>query len=156
MGRKKGEADEGTMDAPAGGEGGEKKSVRAYWKSLLTAHPAWLNQRSNTKLYEQYLLDHPDEKEVPLKAKQGLSTIKTQLRNEYKTRKKERKAAEGTVPTPVAPKKGSRSNQALEQLEERIDDLLSHTKSLGHEGLERVIASLRTARNSLIVLLAQG
>lgn len=156
MGRKKAEDGDAPMDEAPGGDGGEKKSVRAYWKSLLNAHPAWLFQRSNTKLYEQYLLDHPDETEVPVKARQGLSTIKTQMRNEHKARKKERKAAEGTVPTPTTPKKAGRAGQALEELEGRIDDLLAETRALGQEGLERVIASLRTARNALIVMLDKG
>jgi hypothetical protein len=139
------------------GKKGGKQTVRGYWVKLLNAHPAWLTGRSNEKLFEQYLKDHPGEKEVPQKAKQGLSTVKSIMRKERKTRKKGRTAgaAHDSAPATTAPRK-TRSTPALEQLEERLDDVLALAKSLDNEKLDRVIHNLRTARNAVVVLLSEA
>lgn len=148
-----------TMDS------GRKKTVRQYWIEVLTAHPSWLQERSNERLFKEFLKDHPEFDEVPTKARQGLSTVKSLMRKEFKDRKRGRKAdaAEtdsGTVASATAatgaPRTRGRSNSALEALEERIDDVLTQAKSTEGVELAQVVQLLKAARNSVIVLLHKG
>jgi hypothetical protein len=158
MGRKKASAS-GDATQTNGAEGGGKQSIRQYWIGLLNEHPAWLSSRSNDRLYKKYLEDHPGETEVPKNWQQGLSTVKTGLRKDRKKRKKGRTAAasveNGTHAATAVHRKAPRSAHSLEQLEERIDEVLSLAKTLGHDGLDRVISNLKTARNAVIVMMAR-
>ncbi len=139
-------------------EAGQPRTTRQYWIAVLRAHPSWLRERSNDKLYKQYLEDHPEVDEVPLKARQGLSTVKSQLRKGYKERKRGRKEStpdNGTpLPPPTAPSRArSRSTEELEHLEERIDAVLTQAKNLDNDELDHVVKLLKTARDAVIVLL---
>jgi len=164
MGRKKaaGADDSGaetealTNDEAGSAEPGKKKTIRQYWIALLTKHPSWLHERSNDRLFEEYLKDHPDVSAVPQNAKQGLSTVKSMMRKERKERKRGRKSAEEDgMPAPTARPRG-RGAAALAELEERIDDVLALARATdGVEGTH-VVQSLKAARNAVIVLLHKG
>src|SRR5437016_2314184 len=65
--------------------GGE--SISGYFKAIFVEKPALLKQRSNAELFERWLKDHPGHKEVPLTVKQGLSNIKSALRNKKRGKK---------------------------------------------------------------------
>lgn len=150
--------EEGTMEPE------KKQTIRQYWIEVLTAHPSWLQKRSNDELFDEYLKDHPGESEVPKSAKQGLSTVKSQLRKEFKDRKRGRKAsavssengssAPTSSPTPVRTR--GKGASALEKLEEQIDDVLTLAKSTEGAELRQVVQMLKAARNAVIVLLHQG
>src|SRR5262245_25010530 len=129
MGRKKASAPGDATQTNSGEGSGGKQSIRQYWIGLLNEHPAWLSSRSNDRLYKKYLEDHPGEKEVPKNWQQGLSTVKTGLRKDRKKRKKGRTAtaaaAENGTHATAVHRKAPRSTHSLEQLEERIDEVLS-------------------------------
>lgn len=151
--------EEGTMEPE------KKQTIRQYWIEVLTAHPSWLHKRSNDELFDEYLKDHPGESEVPKSAKQGLSTVKSQMRKEFKERKRGRKASavpteNGTSAPATSPATATRTRgkgvSALEKLEEQIDDVLTLAKSTEGAELRQVVQLLKAARNAVIVLLHQG
>jgi hypothetical protein len=114
-----------------------------------------LNERSNERLFKQYLKDHPGVDEVPQNAKQGLSTVKSLMRKQRGERKRGRKAAasENGSSAPAAPRPRGRGVSALEHLEEQIDEVLALARAT--DGLEatQVVRYLKSARNAIIVLL---
>lgn len=147
-----------TTDEAGSAEPGKKKTIRQYWIALLTKHPSWLHERSNDRLFEEYLKDHPDVSAVPQNAKQGLSTVKSMMRKERKERKRGRRAeGENGAAAPASPgRPRGRGVAALEHLEERIDDVLALARTTdGVEGTH-VVQSLKAARNAVIVLLHKG
>src|ERR1700675_2952530 len=74
----------------AGKQNGE--SVAGYFRGLHKENPGLFRERSNDKLLQRWLQDHPGVKEVPKNVKTGLANIKSVLRS--KKRKKVAKKAE--------------------------------------------------------------
>jgi hypothetical protein len=142
-------------------------SIQGYFRKLLAGHPEWVKERSNEAIYEKWLADHPGETEVPQGVKNGLSNVKSALRSKAKTAQKTRgrprkvAAAEPSYPdsTPtsiaVVRKAGLNKFEALEALEEQIDECLSVAKSLGKEELHSVIVFLRRARNAVVLKMGE-
>ncbi|MCX7702004.1 MAG: hypothetical protein N2039_14100 [Gemmataceae bacterium] len=138
-------------------EGGE--SIQGYFRQILNENPKLLKQRSNEELYRRWLADHPDEKEVPERVKQGLANLKSLLRKRSRRMKKVRVQSNGheaTAPVALtvtkAPPRPSSAN--LFKLEAQIDEALLTARSMDPTGLDDVIKLLRSARNKVIVRLA--
>jgi hypothetical protein len=142
-------------------------SIQGYFRQLLADHPEWVAERSNDPIFKRWLADHPGFTEVPQGVKNGLSNVKSALRNKVRTVKKARGrprkvvAAAGPyeAPTPVAARapvvsKAAKAD-ALEALEEQIDECLSVAKGLGKEDLEQVIIFLRRARNAVVLKMGE-
>jgi hypothetical protein len=128
------------------------ESVSGYFRKIFAENPKLLRSRSNKKLYQRWLADHPGETQVPDRVKTGLANLKSLLR-----RKKGRKAR-ASQPTPepaeAAPEPFIDTTAlALEELEDSIDECLTLAKALDREGLESVIQHLRRARNEVVVRL---
>ena len=66
------------MTTEGGTDAGE--NISAYWKGVFARHPELLKPRSNAELYRIYVSEHPGQAEVPKSARQGLSNVKTTLR----------------------------------------------------------------------------
>jgi ketosteroid isomerase-like protein len=139
-------------------------SIQGYFRQVLADHPQWVEMRSNDPIFAQYLADHPGESEVPQGAKNGLSNVKSSLRNKVRKAKKGRGrprkvVAAGTThaaPTAVAAKtKVSRTMEALEALEEQIDDCLSVARHLGKEDLHQVCLFLKRARSAVVMKMGE-
>jgi hypothetical protein len=139
--------------------------VASYFKKIFKENPKLLRGRSNKELLERWLLDHPDEKEVPQKVKANLSNVKSVLRKQGRKAGRPKKSAgdmSGQTGAEMAgqsaPKQAAATNNTptslMEQLEEKIDDCLSLAKSLDRDRLSHVISMLRHARN--LVVWEQG
>src|SRR5262245_32199842 len=139
---------------------GKGESTQGYFRSIFKENPKLLKQRSNDELFERWLKDHPGEKEVPQKVKQGLSNLKSVLRNRRKKRRKlkEETAGVGTGNgmTGAIRESGPKGTNALVRLESQIDDALLSARQIDSAGLEAVIGLLRSARNRVIVQLGAG
>src|SRR5260221_2348177 len=134
------------------GLGGE--SVQGYFRGVFKENCKLIWERSNDVLFERWLRDHPGEKEVPERVKQGLSNLKTILRKKLARRgrrKKEEEAAVAANGTPVAPP--GPAVRGLDRLEAQIDDALALAKHLDRDRLHDVIRLLRSARNRVVVML---
>jgi hypothetical protein len=144
-------------------------SIQGYFRAILADRPDLVAMRSNEAIFEKWLADHPGHTEVPQQVKNGLSNVKSALRNKVRSGKKKRgrprKSAVSTEPfaaatsTPVAARapvvsKLTRSD-ALESLEEQIDECLSVAKRLDKEDLEKVIVFLRRARNAVVLIMGE-
>ena len=135
----------------------EGESTAGYFREVFKENPGWLKERSNDKLLQKWLMDHPGEKEVPTKVKSNLSNIKSVLRS--KKRKKVAKVATGSQPPSSAPQvkvaRVATGGTKLEALELQIDECLISARHLDKEGLHDVIAMLRKARNTVVWKLGQ-
>src|SRR5262245_10458000 len=132
------------------------ESVQGYFRKIFDDNPKLLKQRSNDELYERWLRDHPGETEVPIKVRQGLSNLKSVMRNRRRRRKRLQSAelvAAGAPGRRGRPPGGPRGASALIQLESQIDEALVRARQMESMGLEDVIRLLRTARNRVIVQL---
>jgi hypothetical protein len=134
---------------------GGEESIQGYFRKLLDENPKLIKQRNNDELYRRWLADHPDQKEVPDRVKQGLANLKSLLRR--RARRRQRAGAsnghESTAPSIVV-KPTARPINNLFRLEAQIDDALLTARSLDPQGLDDVIKLLRSARNKVIVRLA--
>ncbi len=138
----------------------ESESIQGYFRPILMEDPKkYLSKqnRDNKELYDRWLQDHPEQKEVPASVKNSLNNLKSQLRKKLKLRKLKKEGGRGTpkasaaVETAVAsPARGPRRANTLEVLESQIDGCMDFAKSLDREGLEDVIEILRQARNQVI------
>jgi len=146
--------------APQAGarNGAQGDSVSAYFRQVFKANPAWLKNRSNAAVLDQWLSDHPGHSEVPLKIRQNLANIKSVLRKKLRMRKKPGRKPKAEAPAAevvvVAVPEVSVPN-ALEMLEESIDNCLTVARNLAPEELENVIKLLRRARNEVVWKLGQ-
>jgi len=128
-------------------EAAPAENISAYFRRVFHENPKLLKGRSNEELLKRWLADHPGEKEVPKSVKNGLQNVKGILRSKGRKRKAARAAAAPVrkeSPRP-SPRKGH-----LEQLEERIDEVLTLARSFEQEGLESVVIHLRRARNEVV------
>jgi hypothetical protein len=128
-------------------------SVSGYFKALFRENPGLLKSTSNEDIFERWLKDHPEEKEVPDRVKGILFNVKSKLRKRGARRGRPRKEAEPTVegqPAAAAPVRRP-ATRGLDSLEERIDDCLTLARSLDRDGLGAVIDLLRRARNGVVV-----
>ncbi len=151
----------GTGNGAAGrSRGGSSESVMGYFRPILLEDPKLLRTRSNAKLLQRWLDDHPDEKEVPNRVKQGLSNIKSHLRNKLRKRKGRKAQAEVTEqaapPAGAAPWEVSHpAAKELEGLEVQIDDCMTLAKNIDRSELDNVINLLRRARNQVVWKIGQ-
>jgi hypothetical protein len=135
---------------------GEAGSIQGYFRPIFAENPRLLKQRSNDALYERWLRDHPGEKEVPLRVKQGLSNLKSVLRNRRRRRRRVRGAEPAAADVGLmrrASAGGTRGGNALVRLESQIDEALVLARQLESQALDDVIRLLRSARNRVIVQL---
>jgi hypothetical protein len=134
---------------PNGGE-----SVSGYFRKVFAESPKLLKTRSNDEVLQRWLKDHPGEKEVSAPVRNSLMNVKSLLRKKGRKRvrrqEEEREKATGVKPAPR-----TKVANALEELEEHIDDCLTVAKLLDREGLDHVIRLLRQARNEVVWKLGQ-
>jgi hypothetical protein len=136
------------------------ETVAGYFRRVFKKNPGWLKERSNDKLLQKWLADHPGEKAVPTTVKANLANLKSVLRS--KKRKKVARVAEASEPaaTPAAtpPVKVARVPTGitkLDALELQIDECLIAARHFDRAGLHDVIAMLRRARNAVVWKIGQ-
>src|ERR1700747_2060583 len=87
----------GTNDpTPAGGE-----TTAGYFRKVFQENPKLLTERSNKKLLQRWLADHPGETTVPKKVKANLANLKSVLRS----KKRSKVAARAQQAQPAGEKK---------------------------------------------------
>ena len=143
--------------AKAKGDGRPKpngESVSAYFRKVFEEAPKLLKTRSNDEVLQRWLKDHPGETAVPPQVRNSLMNVKSLLRKRGRKRARaqdeERERATGVKAAPR-----TKVANALEELEEHIDDCLTVAKLLDREGLDHVIRLLRQARNEVVWKLGQ-
>jgi hypothetical protein len=146
---------EGNNMARKSNSGGE--SIAGYFRKVFEDNPGWLKERSNDKLLQKWLADHPGVTEAPTQVKKGLGKIKSILRS--KKRKKVARLATESQPASQQPQarvaRVATGGSKLEALEFQIDECLIAARHLDREGLHEVIAMLRRARNAVVWKLGQ-
>jgi hypothetical protein len=137
--------------------GNETESLSSYFNKIFDEQPKLLWERSNQALLDRYLMDHPDETEVPARVKTNLANIKSVRRKKSRKKGRKAKAVEPVVTwlEAEAVPEIDPTIAALEQLEEHIDEGLSLAKQIDREELEEVITLLRRARNAVVWKLGQ-
>jgi hypothetical protein len=133
-------------------------SVSGYFKAIFKENLGLLKSSSNEEIFERWLKDHPQEKEVPDRVKGILFNVKSKLRNKLgakrgRPRREEHLTGEGQ-PGEVAVIRRPAA-RGLASLEERIDDCLTLARDIDREGLASVIDLLRKARNGVVVKQGQ-
>jgi hypothetical protein len=129
----------------------QSESVAGYFRKVFRENPKLLKERSNDELYRRWLADHPGHEEVPAKVKANLQNIKSVLRVKRAKRKAAKQgpaAAQPQAQTALSPRR--LPAKGLQQLEERIDEVLGLARGMGREGLQDVIGILRRARNGVV------
>jgi hypothetical protein len=144
-------------DPASSGNAQPGESIAGYFRKVFKDNPSWLMERSNDKLLQKWLADHPDLNEVSNSVKKGLGKIKSILRSK-KRKKVARLATEHQPPSLQPPAKVARvatGGSKLEALELQIDECLIAARHLDREGLHDVIAMLRKARNAVVWKIGQ-
>jgi hypothetical protein len=131
------------------------ESIAGYFRKVFAESPKLLKTRSNEKLLDRWLADHPDEKKVPDSVKSSLSNITSVLRSKKRKRRKAKAAAAEIAAGPAVVAVKTPKASVLESLEEKIDDCLTAARNLDKDGLEDVIRLLRKARNAVVWKLGQ-
>jgi hypothetical protein len=131
-----------------------------YFRKILEENPKLLKTRSNDKLLQRWLEDHPGETEVPNRVKQGLSNIKSHLRKKRRGRSGRKAQAESVeVAAPAAGQAPWETShpaaKELEGLEVQIDDCITLAKNIDRSELDNVIDLLRRARNQVVWKIGQ-
>jgi hypothetical protein len=144
-----------TNAAPESTDGRAPKSgpVSGYFRDLFTASPEFLEGRSNEKILERWLADHPGETEVPKPVRSSLANMKSIMRS--KTRKSTARKQKNGNESGTKPVSQSVAVRALEKLEQQIDECLTIARHQDREGLDSVINLLRRARNAVVWKIGQ-
>lgn len=132
----------------------EPENISGYFRKIFTENPKLLKSRTNDELLDRWLADHPGEKEVPLRVKQGLANVKSVLRSKRRKRRAKLATEDAASAGTVAVKRPTSRNGMI-VLEEQIDECLSAARMMDDEGLENVIQLLRQARNEVVWKMGQ-
>jgi hypothetical protein len=126
------------------------ENISAYFRNVFTEKPQWLKQKSNEDLLARYRADHSmsSDAEVSKSVKQSMANVKSLMRHGDKAASgkpavKHMRSGPYHLPTVFG-------KVTLETLEDLIDECLSSAKSIDRDGLEKVIRSLRSARNAVV------
>ena len=140
----------GNNGAGAAGAG-DSGSVMGYFRELFKQNPRWLGERSNERLVQRWLQDHPGETEMPASVRNALANVKSRLRKQRRGRRRKQEEADAGTPAarPTKPLRG------LEALEVQIDECLTLARSIDREGLDDAIRDLRRARNAVVWKIGQ-
>jgi hypothetical protein len=136
------------------GKANGAESVSAYFRKVFDESPKLLKTRSNDEVLQRWLKDHPGETEVPRQVRNSLMNVKSVLRKRGRKRGRRQEEAREKA-TGVKPAPRTKVANALEELEEHIDDCLTVAKLLDRQGLEHVIRLLRQARNEVVWKIGQ-
>jgi hypothetical protein len=130
------------------------ESMAGYFRKLFAEDRKLLKERSNEKILQRWLADHPEQTEVPQSVKASLANTKSVLRS--KGRKKVAGRKQKAVPEgqPKAARVPTGSSK-LEALEHQIDECLILARYTDRDGLTDVIDLLRRARNKVVWKLGQ-
>jgi hypothetical protein len=128
------------------------ETTSGYFRRIFKENPKLLKKGTNAELFERWLKDHPDHKEVPDNVKAIAHNLKSVLRKKRRQRRAEKAQATpvASAPTALAPVVSRKAGRGLEQLEAQIDDCLTSARSMDREGLGPIIELLRKARNEVI------
>jgi hypothetical protein len=131
-------------------KGRKKENVSAYFRGVFQEKPQWLRQKSNDDLLARYKADHsmPSSAEVSKSVKQTMANVKSLMRNSADVASGKptvKHIGTGQYYLPLTLGKVS-----MEKLEELIDECLASAKSIDREGLDKVIRTLRAARNAVV------
>lgn len=146
-----GEGSDSNGQSNQGPEGGAGKETTAgYFRKIFQETPRLLYERSNKKLLQRWLEDHPGHTVVPKKVKANLANLKSVLRSH----KRSRVAARAQKKQPVGQQHkvatAPTGDTQLEHLEHQIDECLILAKGIDRDALHSIIAHLRQARNEVV------
>jgi hypothetical protein len=134
------------------------ENMSAYFRTVFTDQPQWLDQKSNDDVVARYRADHGmgATADVGQSVKQTMANMKSIMRKEARGGSKV-KARRGRPPKAVAlaTMPAPTGKPRLETLEELIDDCMVVAKGLDRDGLDHVIRLLRHARNGIVWKMGQ-
>jgi hypothetical protein len=133
------------------GDGAEKETTAGYFRKVFKENPHLLKERSNKKLLQRWLADHPGETAVPKSVKANLANLKSVLRSKKRSKVAARaqlKQDPGQAPQKVA--RVPTGDTQLELLEHQIDECLILAKTIDRDVLASIISHLRQARNETV------
>jgi hypothetical protein len=126
------------------------ENMSGYFRAFYEKNHNQIWKRSNKAVIDQWLADHPAQKQFPDNARVALQNVKGLLRSKKKKRGRPRKdAVAGAAPVAKPIKAPAR---LLEGLEDRLDDCLGMLRSAAGEGLNKIVSHLKAARRSVIIL----
>jgi hypothetical protein len=125
------------------------ETIAGYFRKVFAKKPPLLKGRSNDELLKQWLADHPGEKEVPNRVKQGLQNVKSVLRSRGRKTTKAAEARQAAASPSMPPAKKAPPSK-LEGLEEHIDECLTLAKIIDRDTLHDFVQHLRRARNLVV------
>ncbi len=142
--------------APAGPASpeGPPASVAGYFRTLFKENPKLLKETSNQKLLDRWQADHPGQA-VTKSIRNNLANLKSVLRSKKRKRTGGRPAETTGGANQGRAATRSRGGNALEALEQQIDECLTLARTEDREGLESVISLLRRARNAVVWKMGQ-
>ena|ERR1051326_7472945 len=124
-----------------------KPSMLGIFKQYFQAHPEWLRTRSNDAVLAQFKADHPST-EVSTKIKQAMFNAKNWARKGKNVHRRRRRKVEAIQAAIKAPQ---RRPDALQLLENQVDECLAMARTIGRETISDVIDHLHRARNRLVI-----
>jgi hypothetical protein len=142
------------MAKAKGGQPNGGESVSGYFRKVFDESPGLLKTRSNDEVLQRWLKDHPGEKEVSAQVRNSLMNVKSLLRKKGRKRvRRQEEERERATGVKAAPR--TKVANALEELEEHIDECLTAAKVLDQQGFDHVIRLLRQARDEVVWKIEQ-
>ncbi|MCI0376465.1 MAG: hypothetical protein L0215_02540 [Gemmataceae bacterium] len=124
------------------------ESKMGYFRRVYEENRPWIKLRSNAKMVERWLADHPGHTEMPDDMRGTMANVKSILRSKRRRRKKAAQEA-GVVPM-IKPRPAN-----LDNLEIEIDDCIMMAHRINPTGLEDIIKLLRRARKEVVLKMGQ-
>jgi len=128
-----------------------KISLNGTFRQYFRDHPEWLQVKKNDAVLAKFAADHP---KIPLnkKVKQAMANAKNLERHggTTGTKGKHRKIAKMQA---MMAANGRGAGNALQLLEDHVDDCLAMAKQIGMGQIGDVIRHLHRARNILVVAI---
>jgi hypothetical protein len=133
------------MKAPMAAE-----NMSGYFRTFFDKNPNQIWKRSNKAVIAQWMADHQGQKQFPDNARVALQNVKGLLRSKKKKRGRPPKDAAAAAAPAAKPIKAPA--KLLEGLEDRLDDCLGLLRGAAGDGLPKIVAHLKAARRSVIIL----
>ena len=127
-------------------------SLAGIIKQYFRDHPEWLAAVETSAVVAQFKKDHPN-KEVNKKVMQAIYNTKSTMKKGATGAAKRKQTKVAANQAVVAAKKAGTLRAPLTMLEEQIDDCMILAKQIDRERLHNVLGHLRSARNTVVVML---
>jgi hypothetical protein len=142
----------------------QAEPLTTYFRKILLENKKLLTGRSNEEVLKRWQDEHPGQP-VTSSVKAAMANAKSAIRSKLKKRRGKKagqqtqetgtEQAPSTAIAPAQRRGAPKGSQALERLEEAIDDCLDLARELGREEFEGVVTLLRRARREVVWKMGQ-